>query len=153
VTDRLHVERNAASRERLARLLASLTEPDYDRELADGWSVGSLLVHVALWDRLVAQRWAHARTIGARTPAELTPETSDLVNDAALPILRSIPAPAVRELVVRAAADVDELVASLRDDVVDAIAAEGRPRLLDRSLHRGQHLEAIEGALGGASPA
>jgi hypothetical protein len=48
-----------------------------------------------------------------------------------------------------AAAAVDELIASLPEAVAAAVT-QARPRLIDRSLHRDEHLDEIEATL--ASP-
>jgi hypothetical protein len=52
-------------------------------------------------------------------------------------------------LVLDAAADVDVLVAALPDASVDAVVSAGRPRLVDRSLHRRDHVDQIRRLLGG----
>ncbi len=61
---------------------------------------------------------------------------------------RALSPEAVAELVDAAATAVDGVLATLPDASVDAVLAEGRPRLLDRSRHRDEHLDAIEAALG-----
>jgi uncharacterized damage-inducible protein DinB len=146
--DRSFAERNAASRDRLAATVAGLDGGSLDREADGGWTVAALLAHLAFWDELVAARWSLARHAGSRTPIGLDEELTDLLNEAALPTWRSISANRVLELVTAAAARVDAVVAGLSDESVAEIAREGRPRLLDRSLHREEHLAAIQAALG-----
>ena len=45
-----------------------------------------------------------------------------------------------------AAEELDGFLASLDVDVVEELIRDGRERLVDRSLHRGEHLETIEAA-------
>lgn len=47
---------------------------------------------------------------------------------------------------VTAATDLDAFVIDVADDVREELAAEGRERLVDRSLHRGDHLGTLEAA-------
>ena len=83
--DRSYVARNDASRQRLAARLDDLTANELLTPLADGWTVGGLLAHLAFWDRLVVERWALAARQGKPTPIDISEEMTDLVNDAAMP--------------------------------------------------------------------
>jgi uncharacterized damage-inducible protein DinB len=146
--DREHAERNAASRERLRTTLERLSADALDREVDDDWTVGALLAHVAFWDRLVAGRWRLAQRRGAAAPPDLHDDVADLVNDAALSAWRSIDAAHLERLVLSAADDVDRLIEDLPAASIEAAKAAGRPRLVDRSAHRTEHLDAIDTALG-----
>lgn len=144
--DRSYVERNHAAAERLERTLAGIA-PDEAGALADGgWTVSALLAHLAFWDRYVLVRW-QARQPGALMPLDVPGHVADLVNDAAMPGWAHLPWSDVQELVRRAAADTDAFVAGLPDDVIAAVTTEGRPRLVDRSLHRAEHLDMIDRAI------
>jgi hypothetical protein len=147
-----HDRRNDESRERLAAVLGMLTDGDAELALDDDWTVASLLAHVAFWDGLVAQRWEAALRAGERTPPDLDDRLTDLINAAAMPEWQAIDPARLAGLVAGAASAVDALIAELPADSVEAVLASGRPRLLDRSFHRVEHLETIEGRLG-ADPA
>jgi hypothetical protein len=121
-----------------------LTDDDLGRVVDDDWTVGALLAHVCFWDRFVLQRWRQADRSGGPTPALLDDQTTDLVNDASLSTWRAITPAAVRGMVAGAMEEVDGHVAGLPDAAIEAIAREGRPRLLDRSIHRLEHLATIE---------
>jgi hypothetical protein len=71
----------------------------------------------------------------------------DLLNEAALPEWLAIPPRAAVEACQKAADALDMVIESLDDEVVTQALREGRERLVDRSLHRGEHLETIEEAL------
>jgi len=147
VADRSFVARNAESRARLTALLDRLGPMDFSRDVGGGWSAGSLLAHISFWDGLVIERWKLALRTGMATPIGLDEELPDLINAAAMPSWRLVARTEVASLVGATAAAVDELVAALPDDSLDGIEREGRPRLLDRSLHRAEHLAMIEAAV------
>jgi uncharacterized damage-inducible protein DinB len=146
------VERNAASRRRLATLVERLRESDLAVPTEDGgWTVGQVLGHMAFWDRFLEARWRAAIAAGAATQPDVLPhELADLLN-AALPpswgSLASQSAGLVAETLAAAEA-IDALIAGLPAEapVLDVLA--DRPTLLDRSIHRKEHLEQIERALG-----
>ena len=143
-----HDERNDAARRELVDLTTRLGADDLALEVDDSWTVGALLAHLAFWDRLVEARWQYAATQGRATPIDVPEELPDLINGSLIPAWRSIDPRRLAALVVTAAEDVDALIAGLPTASVDAILAEGRPRLLDRSFHRAEHVAMIEARLG-----
>jgi DinB superfamily len=146
--DRSWVDRNDLSRERLSVRLDDLTPNELMVRVGSDWMVGGLLGHLAFWDRLVLERWTLAMREGQPTPIGLDDELTDLINDAAMPAWHAVNANRLPSLVLEAAAEVDAALAALPDASVAAVLAEGRPRLLDRSRHRIEHLDQIEAALG-----
>ena len=145
--DRGHNERNESSRRRLVDLASRLGADEHALEIDDTWTVGALLGHLAFWDRLVEARWKFAQASGTATPIGLEDELVDIINDAAIPAWRIVDPRRLGALVVTAAEDVDALIAAIAAESVDAVLAEGRPRLLDRSRHRELHLATIEARL------
>jgi hypothetical protein len=143
VSDRAFEAANVEATAELADLVATLSNDDFRRAGDDGWSVGVLLAHLAFWDRMVIVRWDRATAAGAACPDDLPDVAADLVNDALVPTWRSLTSAEAATLVLDAAADVDILVAALPDASVDAAVAAGRARLVDRSLHRHDHLAQI----------
>jgi hypothetical protein len=137
-------ERNSASTERLAAIGTRLSEAELATEIDVPWTAAGLFAHIAFWDRFVMERWKLAAERGGRTPAGA--DFMDRINDASLDQWMAIPPSAAVELCVAAARDVDAFVVGIPGDVRAEIAAEGRPRLLDRSLHRGEHLVTLEAA-------
>jgi hypothetical protein len=123
-------------------MLLARPESRPDHPLGHGWTVGAALVHLAFWDRclkLWLERWQRSG-IAASLDA-------DLLNETLLPLWTAIaPADAAR-LAVEAAEALDRWLESASADVLAGIRGLGRPYLLDRSLHRNQHLDEIEAAL------
>ena len=148
MTDRSYVARNDASRERLRALATKLSAADLAREAGDGWTLGALLAHAALWDRMVARRWTGALAAGLAAPVGLPDVIADIVNDAELPTWRAIPGATSLAQAIQAAETVDVLVAALPDANVDAAMEAGLNRVLDRSRHRDDHFGVIDRALG-----
>jgi DinB family protein len=146
--DREYVERNAASRERLRATLGRLSAEALDRQVDGEWTAGALLAHIAFWDRLVVGRWQLAARHHAPAPPDLHDDVADLVNDAAVPAWRSIDDDRLTALVLGAADEIDTFIEGLSDASIDAAIAAGRLRLIDRSFHRAEHLDAIDAALG-----
>jgi hypothetical protein len=136
--------RNRASRDRLAAVIASLGGRSV--ELPGGWTAAALLAHLAFWDGFGAARLLKfARDHEAM---ELGNDTlTEFINAAGMAQWRATPLAAAGDLASGAAAAIDRLIEGLPADVLDEVRAMKRPRLLDRSLHRKEHLDEIERAL------
>jgi hypothetical protein len=94
----------------------------------------------------VLERWRLAAERGERTPMAVDGGLMDRINDASLRQWMSIPPRVAVEECAISASDLDAFVEDVADDVREQIAAEGRERLVDRSLHRGDHLGTLEAA-------
>ena len=139
-----HLERNRATRERLAALIARLGERTV--VLPDGWTSAALLAHLAFWDRFAATRLA--RYVRDRQPMVFYDDAFfELVNAAGLPQWTATPLGVAGADATDSAAAADLAIAKLSADEVAAVRALGRPTLLDRSGHRNQHLDQLERAL------
>ncbi|MGZ6266706.1 MAG: DinB family protein, partial [Candidatus Limnocylindrales bacterium] len=149
--DRSYLQRNEASLTRLAELAARLTPAGLTLRVGDGaWTVGQVLGHMAFWDRFLAAPWRAALASGTgEQPTVLPDELAGLLNDALPPTWGAFAAAGhgAIEDTVAAARAVDGIIAGLPATTpVEAILAE-RPALLDRSIHRLEHLSAIDLAL------
>ena len=143
--NRSYLDGNDRERARLAALADRLTDDQLARLLDGGWTVAALLAHVAFWDRFVLARWQRALAEGT-TVASLDEPIQELINTAAVADWLAVPSRAARQA-VEAAEALDRTIAALPPTVVAEIRARGLPRLLDRSIHRREHLDAIEAAL------
>jgi hypothetical protein len=139
-------DRNRRSAERLRELGDRLTDEELARTIDDPWTAAALFAHVAFWDRFVLERWRLAADRGEAAPAPIDDDLLDRVNDASLPQWLAIPPRAAVAQCLEAAGLVDAYLAGLAPDVVEALVREGRERLVDRSLHRGDHLATIGSA-------
>jgi hypothetical protein len=145
MTDRSYVERNRASRERLRLLGERLTDQQLARDLGGGWTVGVALGHLAYWD---------TRTLG-NLEASIrhglprhwwNGEEADAVNTARLAAWQATPPRQALSQALQAAEALDALLETLSPAVIAAILQE-RPLALERSRHRGSHLDDVERAV------
>jgi hypothetical protein len=148
MTDRSHEERNAVSAARLNAFVARLSDADLTRDAGGGWTIAAGLAHLAHRDHMVTLRWSAATAAGT-LPVDIPPEISNVINDASLPMWLAVPPRTAAEMAVSAATEVDAFLARLPDAALDAVAAAGVPRVLDRSIHRNAHLDDLERALAG----
>ena len=150
--DRSYLARNEASLERLRKVLGSLSAADLDRSPHNSsWTVGQILGHLAFWDRFLAARWKVAQAAGpGEQPSVFSHDLSDLLNLGLPPSWQAFasaaPQAAIAETLA-AAETVDRLISSLPTQAPVADVLAGRPALLDRSIHRLEHLDQIERAL------
>jgi hypothetical protein len=138
--------RNHASVDRLRALDLRLSDAELTRPIDPPWTAAGLFAHIAFWDRFVLARWLLAARTGSRTPVDLDDALLELVNEASLQQWVAVPPRVAIEACFHAAAQLDALIESLDEEVVSAVHVR-RPRLVDRSLHRIEHLITIETAL------
>jgi len=139
-------ERNRSSLERLRAIGAALSDAELNRTIDPPWTTAALFAHIAFWDRFVLERWRLAAEKGDRTPVPEDNVVMDRINDAALRQWLAIPARTAVEELLAAAGELDALISRLDDTIVSELVVEGRERLVDRSLHRSDHLRTIEAA-------
>src|SRR5215468_2966290 len=148
MTDRSHVAQHDAERQRLSALAARLSDQELARPLPAGWTVATVLGHVAFWDQRVIEIIAAWRRAGVGAPLPALAEANvDWINDAAKPFLLALPPRRTAELAVQIALAADQAVAGLPDEFVSAARAGTSLNLL-RAEHRREHLDEIEAALG-----
>ena len=151
--DRTFIALNDAARSRLRALVARLTDADLARPMPAGWTVASVLAHVAFWDQrilVLLDRWEQSPST---VPREINEADVDWVNDATKALLLAMPPRRAAELTIATAEAVDARVAALPDDLLARNAAAGSPLLMTRAVHRGEHLDEIEHVLGGSTAA
>jgi hypothetical protein len=150
MTDRSFEERNARATDELRRLVVTLSPADFETGVGGAWTVATCLAHLAFWDRWQIVRWRDALAKGLAVPADVSDNVPDLANAALEPTWRAVPDETAAVLALEAAAEIDALVAALPDASVTAAPAAGRVRLLDRSIHRLEHVTQIRRGLGRA---
>jgi hypothetical protein len=152
--DRSFAGRNEASLAALRELLGRVSAADLGRRAGDGvWTVGQILGHLTFWDRFLAARWRAALAAGpGAQPSYLPHELADLLNDGLPPTWEAFSSGAGKGVIAEtlaAAEQVDRIIAGLPESTpIEAILVE-RPALLDRSIHRLEHLGEVRKALAG----
>jgi hypothetical protein len=140
-------EENAASRWELQNLIAGLSDADFDRPAGGGWTVATILCHLAFWDLRVFYALPYWEDPSFRM-APMAPDAVDSINRAARPVFGAISGRAAAQLALESAGAVDAQLEKLSGDIAARIAGAGFERHLRRSLHRREHLRKIEEALG-----
>lgn len=141
--DSSFIEENTRSRQRLHRLVESLTNEELRREAGDGWTVAALLAHLAFWDLRASEllhRWQSCEI--APSPVDV-----DVINDSLKPICLEISPGAAARLVLQAADTLDAYIESLPLDWINRAATQGRLRRR-RCEHREEHCDQIERLIG-----
>src|SRR2546430_14967481 len=93
IVGRSYVAENDGQRERLRALVARLSDGELGRLLGAGWTIASVLGHLAFWDQrilVLLERWQ--REGPAAVPPALDHAAVDWINDAAKPLLLALPA-------------------------------------------------------------
>ena len=139
-----YVAENRVERQSLFKITTNLTEKDLRRQLPNGWSVATKLAHLAFW-----VRYCLSLILGwERSDFTAFPTSADAINEAVRDLSGAIPPMAVVQLVRDAAEAVDRKVEEMTPQLATAIETGGHPRILRRALHRREHLDQIEKALG-----
>ena len=142
--DRPYVETNRQSLERLRALVERASDEDLARQMDDGWTVASVMGHMAFWDlRIVTalQRWGPD---GSGPFPTYYDDAVDWINDAAKPIISALEPRAAARVAVEAAETADGAVANMSDELLAKNAETGLYINPDRADHRGEHLDEIE---------
>ena len=142
--DKGYNERNRVQSRRL-RELRGLSDEDLLRPVGEHWTVGIALAHIQYWDGRAVGAIEAWRRHGL--PLTLWTEGEGVINDVRLPVWREVPPQEALEQAIRTAEALDRIVEDLSPEEAVAVAAQ-RYRVLDRSMHRAEHLDDIEAALG-----
>jgi Mycothiol maleylpyruvate isomerase N-terminal domain len=113
-----------------------------------GWTVASVLGHVAFWDqRIIALIEAWRKAGGGTPPKDVDESQVDWINDATKPLLLAVPPRRAAELTLSIAESTDRMVAELPEDFLAANGRAGSPINVRRAEHRREHIDEIESAL------
>ena len=139
-----YIAENRAERQRLFEITAKLTAENLAQPTLNGWPVALKLAHLAYWDLYalaLLQEWE-------KTGYKASSANVDAVNEAVRVLSNAIPVLSVIPLVREAAEAVDRKVEELAPELAAEIEAGSHARMLCRFLHRRNHLNQIESALG-----
>ncbi len=146
--DRDFVAQNNQQRARLQDLIGRLTDAELARSLPAGWTVASVLAHLAFWDQralVLLERWQQAGA--AAVPPAMRDADVDWINDATKPLALALSPRRAADLTIAIAEAVDRKIEALPEEFVARNAGAGSPLNLLRAEHRREHLDEIEAAL------
>lgn len=151
--DREYVEQNARELGRMRTLVEGLSEDELRAMVNEYWTVAGVLGHIAFWDGralALADKLEAGLAVGSRSPfssSDDEPDEVDWINDASRPLIHAIPPGELARLAFEIAETTDARVAALPPEHLWPRDPES-PLISLRASHRGEHLDAIEAALG-----
>ena len=128
---------NARELARMRALVSRLTDEQLGAVVNEYWSAAGVLGHIAFWDGRALYLAGKLQRHEPVTASDDEPEDVDWINDSSR---------ALADLAVNIAEETDELIASLPDEILDALD-DASPLNRVRAGHRGEHLDEIEAAL------
>ena len=148
--DRGYVAQNEEQLTRMRNLVDTLSDEELAAPMEAGWTVASVLGHLAFWDyRIVAlvDRWgSDGEGTPPDAPGSYDEEAVDWINDAGKPLLRAMPPRVAAQAAVDAAGEADRRVADLSDDLLATNERTGNYINPLRADHRREHLGEIDQA-------
>jgi hypothetical protein len=142
--ERQYVTDNNRERERLKKLVKSLTDEELKLVIyKEGWTIAVVLGHLAFWDerrRVLLKIWSQKGV----SPSQYI---EDIVNDTLIPLLLAIPPRRAAELAVSIANALDKELGELSPEMITAIEALGDKFALNRGIHRKMHLDEVDAFL------
>jgi hypothetical protein len=145
--DRPYIDQNTRERERLRALVERLDEDGLRLAVNEYWTVAAVFGHIAFWDARVLSLAGKLERGVPFLPSDTEPEDVDWINDSSRPLIHAIPPLETARLALRIAEETDALVASLPPDRLWPRDPDS-PLYALRALHRGEHLDEVESALG-----
>jgi hypothetical protein len=135
---------NKASRERMRKLVESITDKQLALPTVAGWTVASTLAHIAFYDNRILYLLKHWKDNGIAP----SPYDADAINEAQKPFFLAMPTRLAADLALESAKAVDHEIEQTPDELVERIRAAKVQFKFERNEHRKYHLEEIEAALG-----
>lgn len=133
---------NRESTNRIKKLVANLTDEQFQTRVGEHWTVAIALVHLAFWDRRVLSTLEET----AKNKKLSVVEIETVVNDVSLPIWETVPAQEAVKLAIETAEELDNQLENFPKDLLEEIYNHNK-RLVVRALHRNEHLHEVEEAL------
>ena len=140
--DRSFIERNRASTQRIRSLAARLSDAEMHRPVGEHWTVAVVFAHLAFWDRRVMYVLDKTEQEGKL----FIPEIDIFVNDLSLPLWAAIPPRLAANIAIETAETLDKRLETYSPALLEEIYTYNK-RWVERSLHRGEHLDEAEAAL------
>lgn len=144
--DRSYKAVNEAQLRRLQDLVEGLDDEGLSNPMDAGWTVGSVLLHMAFWDYRIVTMLVTWGPDGGGDPPTYEQAAADWINDATKPIFLATPPRVAARIALDAAEAADRAVAGMSDDLLAKNEAMGGFINPFRSEHRQEHLDELERA-------
>ena len=138
-----NIQDNARENNHLRKLVERLSEDDLRTPMDAGWTVSAVLAHLAFWDQraiTLIEKWEQEGVSGSAIDV-------DVVNEVTRRLCLAVPPGKAAELAITIADEIDQLIADLNPEMVEAILTTGTTVKLNRADHRRTHLGEIEKVL------
>lgn len=135
-------DRNRASTLRMRALAGRLSAVQLRTPVGADWDVAIVFAHLAFWDRRVE----YVLDMTEQDGKLFIPEIDIFVNDLSLPLWAAIPPHDAVRIAIEAAEHLDRRMESYPPGLLQVIFVYNK-RWVDRSLHRGEHLDEVEAGL------
>lgn len=145
--DRSYVDANRAALDRLKGFVEKASDADLEHPMEAGWTVASVLAHMAFWDQRVVACVDAWRPDGSGPVPTYYDDAVDWINDAAKPLISALAPRVAARVTVEAAEAADRAVAGLSDELSARNESLGWLVNPDRADHRLEHLDEIERTL------
>jgi hypothetical protein len=146
-----YVTKNTQSRERLIKLASEITDEELKLIIyKEGWTIASMLAHLAYWDHwalLLMEKWEKSGVFTLPIADWDTFNDTLLPNDTILPFLLALDPRTAANMAVASAEKIDSKIENAPPEMIDKIARLDDKTRLYRSIHREMHLEEIENLL------
>jgi hypothetical protein len=130
---------NRRSTDRMQTLIQGLSEKELTQTSGDNWPIYVMLAHLAFWD----QRVVHVIELARKNNVLVVPHFDDQLNDILAPFLGAISPGEAVEMTIRIARTLDQYLEECPPELFNQMM-EVNNRLVERSLHRNDHLDDIE---------
>jgi hypothetical protein len=147
--DRSYVDVNAGSLDRLRAFVEKASDADLEHPMNDGWTVATVLAHIAFWDLRVVACIDAWRPDGTGPAPTYYDDAVDWINDSVKPLISALEPRVAAHVTVESAEAADRAVAGLSDELYARNETLGWLVNLDRADHRLEHLDEIEQLLSG----
>jgi hypothetical protein len=134
---------NKVSREKMRKLIESMSDKELALPTVAGWTIASTLAHIAFWDNRILYLLKHWK----ENAIEPSPYDVDAINEAQKPFLLALSPRVAANLALQAAEAIDSEIEKTPDELVEKIIAAKVQFKFERNGHREYHLKEIEEAL------
>lgn len=140
--DKSYIELNRASRERMQRLVDSLTDEQMQTKVGEHWTVSIVYAHIAWWERRVM----YVLDMTEKEGKLFIPQIDIFVNDLSLPLWAAVPAREAVRIAMENAEAVDKRLENYPQAFLEELFNYNK-RWVIRALHRNEHLDEADAAL------
>ena len=134
---------NENATHRLEELVNRLTDRELSTPMEAGWTVASVLAHMAFWDI----RAVKLIDLWKQSGVEYSPLDTELVNEVTREIFIKLPPRVAAQVAIENARIVDQALKDLSPEFIEKIRTIGQNVRLERYVHRSLHVDEIEKAI------